>query len=128
MISSRSIGGLSISWLPKLRCTLRKRREYSVECGLVEIASQCRCDISYGRFGREIVFRSQPLNFLCHDGTVFERAFGLLDIPVRREKRTRSYWQYTHEANRFLNFKSAAKNLENPLHHCVSLIGRCQAC
>src|SRR5215469_11586959 len=103
---------------PKLRCTLRKRSEHSVECGLVDMASQCECDIAYSRFRREVVFRSQPLNFLCHDGTVFERAFGLLDIPFRREKRTCSYGQYIHEANCLFNFKSSAKNLENPLHHC----------
>jgi hypothetical protein len=115
------------SWLPKLRCTLRKRGEHSVECGLVDIPSQCDCDIAYGRFGREIMFRAQLPNFFCHDGAVLERAPGFLDIPVRGEKRPRAYGQYTHEANSFLDFESAPKNLENPFHHRVSLIGRCQA-
>jgi hypothetical protein len=74
------------SWLSELRCILMKRSEHSVACGLVDIKSQCDCDIAYGRFRREVVFRSQPLNYLCHNGLVFERAFGLLDIPFRREK------------------------------------------
>ena len=73
------------------------------------------------------MFRAQRLDILCHNRTVFERVFGFVGVPVGNEKRTRPYWQYTHEANRFFNFKSAAKDLENSLHHCVSLIRCCQA-
>src|SRR5262249_14656706 len=116
----------SRSGLPKLEGALREHSEHLVECGYVEVASQSGCDIAYGRVGREVVFSSQRLDFLRHDGTVFERAFGFVDIQVGQEERTNTDRQYTQEANRFVNFKAAAKTLEPPLDHRVGLIGRGQ--
>jgi len=107
---------------------MRERSEDPVKCGCVEVASQSGGDIAYGRFGSEVVFRPQRSDFLRHDGTVFERAFGLVDIPVGHEQRTHPDRQYAQEANRFVNVKAAAKNPKNPLDHRVGLIGRCQTC
>lgn len=54
-----------------------ERSENAVKCDFVEVASQSGCDIAYGRFGSKVVHSPQRLDFLRHDGTVFELAFGV---------------------------------------------------
>ncbi len=74
---------------------MRERSEDLVKCSLVEVASQSGCDIAYGRVWSEVVFSPQRSDFLRHDDTAFERAFGLVDIPVGHEERTHPDRQYT---------------------------------
>jgi hypothetical protein len=108
---------------PELHCALREPGKDAIERGLVYVPPQSDRDIPDGTLRREVVISAQRLNFLRHDGAVLERSPGLVRIPICHKDGTQHGRQHTGEEDGLLDVKAAAKDLQDPLHHRVNLMG-----
>ena len=115
---------VAVSNAPELGGFLRQRRKNATQFRFVHILAQRGRNILDRSAWRKVMIAAKRPGFFSHEVATFETTFRHICIPIRNKDRSQHRWKDIGEAHRVANVKPTVEDLENALHHRVSLVAR----